>query len=149
MSCPGAWVMLVFRLRKLTVFAKNYWSSTCLVAVTSRELNRENEACLWLLRLGSHVAVRNCKEKTPASKGKRTTHASTNLPRERILWDAVFAPGVSKQAGGLVMRIMTLVLYVGALPQSPTQREPDRPWKRNSHRPDSRYSAVTPWLGLG
>jgi len=80
---------------------------------------------------------------------KRTTHASTNLPRERILWDAVFAPGVSKQAGGLVMRIMTLVLYVGALPQSPTQREPDRPWKRNSHRPDSRYSAVTPWLGLG
>ena len=39
-SCPGAWVMLVFRLRKLT-FAKNYWSSTCLVAVTSRELNRE------------------------------------------------------------------------------------------------------------
>jgi len=53
------------------------------------------------------------------------------------------------------MRIMTLVLYVivvlydGALPQSPTQREPDRPWKRNSHMPDSRYSAVTPWLGLG
>ena len=54
---------------------------------------------------------RNCKGKSTA-KVNNIVVASTNLPRERVLWDAVFAPGVSKQAGGLVMRIMTrLVLY--------------------------------------
>ena len=77
----------------------------------------------------------------------------TVLREDRETWQHCICAGSKNKREALVMRILTLVLYVilyvGALPQSPTQREPDRPWKRNSHRPDSRYSAVTPWLGFG